>query len=240
MNIIYYVIFTILLVFTTGACTSGDKPEFGQKNRAKSGKEKKKTVNTQNRSKNSSAKEINVKNTENKKGYFLGKGKIGKLEPGKPLPDYWAKQKKQLIKNYFFSYYGDGLSFEGFSLKNPPVKIAIKDGPYANMQNSEKPISRNPTPEFKAILAGMNFGKLIVKMLVLEQPELKTKKGIGVGSTLKKIKEAYGKISSNPVPPTFGKDRFAVRTKDLPKVVFYFENKYEAEIGGKVVRIIIF
>jgi hypothetical protein len=88
------------------------------------------------------------------------------------------------------------------------------------------------------IAVGLKRGQ--VNTIIIETASVETKAKIGVGSTLKDLKDSYGKIDLNPVPPTLGKDEAAAHTPKLNNVYFYFKNIKDAENGGKIVRIIIF
>lgn len=79
-----------------------------------------------------------------------------------------------------------------------------------------------------------------ISMMIIESPNIRTKKKIGVGSTLKQINTAYKNVSINPVPSTLGGDEAVAIINNLPNVYFYFKDLKAAKTGGKVVRVMIF
>ncbi len=79
-----------------------------------------------------------------------------------------------------------------------------------------------------------------VSHMIIEDQNVMTKEGIGVGTTLKKLNRTYQNVVFHAVPPTFGDDEAVAVARDMPNVKFYFKDVKSARAGGKVVRIMIF
>lgn len=65
-------------------------------------------------------------------------------------------------------------------------------------------------------------------------PTLKTKHGVGIGSTLGQLNQAHGNYTLNRIPEPY---HCAVSLQHLDKVYFYFDTCEAACSGGKVKRI---
>lgn len=94
--------------------------------------------------------------------------------------------------------------------------------------------------KFKAPPLMVSLERNKVSMIVIDSPDIKTKEGVGVGSTLKQLHSAYKDVNINQVPSTFGQDEAVAIIKDLPNVFFYFKDMKTAKSDGKAVRVMIF
>lgn len=162
---------------------------------------------------------------------------VGNIRIEKPIPLVLLMDKAKLKKQYFYSFFADGIAYEGFDLSDPPVRIAIKNGPFVKWDMERK--SWPPKEDLTTMALKMNPSDMIVRFIVIESDKVKTNKGIGVGSTLEEIKKKYKLLGVYKVPPSFGGDECSVRAKDLENILFYFKDKKSAEAGGKVIRISI-
>ncbi len=160
---------------------------------------------------------------------------VGNIRIEKPIPIGFLKEQ------YFYSFFADGIAYEGFDLLSPPIRVAIKNGPFEKWDMiTTNPFDNWPPKEDITTEAlKMDPKDMIIRFIVIESDKVKTSKGIGVGSTLKEIKNKYKLIGIYRVPPSFGGDQCSVKVKGLENVLFYFEDKKSAESGGKVVRISI-
>ncbi|MFH1873572.1 MAG: hypothetical protein ABH859_00085 [Pseudomonadota bacterium] len=165
---------------------------------------------------------------------------VGTFQLGKSIPTQYLSDINKLQVQYIYGFYADGQLYEGFVFLNPPLKVAVQNGPFLKWDQAHKVFKEPAADQLKADLLNFSVAELKVKFVVIESPDLETAKGIGVGSSLAEIKQAYGQVQANPVPPTFGGDEYAVRPLALGQVVFYFENQQSAQTDGKVKRIMIF
>jgi len=78
-------------------------------------------------------------------------------------------------------------------------------------------------------------GKINALRLYGKAPQ--TQAGLGVGSTLKALQNAYPDLRTRNLPPTLGKDRCSATTRTLPDVRFHFESCEAAESGAEVIRV---
>ncbi len=177
------------------------------------------------------------KNTD---GYYIHNQGVGGIVIDESLPDELIGDREKLNEKYFNSYYADGIPYEGFLLSAPKLKVAIKDGAFGRW-DSVHGISENWPPKSKLAEETwqLNDKGLKVDFIVIESDAVRTKEGLGVGSTLKELTEGRGLIGAHRVPPSFGGDEYSVKLKGMKNVLFYFKNEKNAKGGGGVVRITI-
>lgn len=170
------------------------------------------------------------------KQWQITKDGVGNIKINKSLPSEVLTE--ELLQRYRAGYYADGIAYDGFRLENPPILVLLDSGPFI-----EKAKKGNPDPNDKSLVTkALSFArkKAKVKMIVIEDQEVRTDKGIGINSTLSDLKTAYDDTVLHPVPPTFGDDECVAMTKKLPNVHFYFPNCKSAEGGCQIRRILIF
>lgn len=162
---------------------------------------------------------------------------VGTVLLGRPLPKDLIP--KDIESRYVAGLYADAQPFDGFRLEHPQVLVFLDKGPYqkASLKGYAEPEKAQKLAK-QAVQALRQGAK--VRLIVVESADVKTEKGVGVGSDLRALKDAYPDIKFWAVPPTFGSDECVAITSSMPSVHFMFSDCKAAEAGGKVVRIIIF
>lgn len=143
---------------------------------------------------------------------------------------------------YHTALVADAQAFEGLRLVRPKVLVSLGKGPFHRWlkawwkQYKGSAPSGPPKPDL-ALLAPEAV-KLFragakIKSIVITSPTLKTRRGIGVGSTLAEVEQAYGKCKLIMNPPEWGQDECMVENAFLPARIF-FETCAKARQGGRV------
>jgi hypothetical protein len=158
---------------------------------------------------------------------------VGDFKVSKRLPA--SITGKDFLERYFCGYIGDGVPVEGLSLFDGQIRVYMKSGPFQRKALVE---AVEPNCALFASRAHEDAKKGVkVSMISVLGAIAKTERGIGVGATLRELKEVYPNTMLLPVPPTMGADECVAISKSLPNVRFFFESCKKAEEGAGIVRI---
>ena len=161
--------------------------------------------------------------------WWIRSGAVGSISLGKPLPEVLLTAG--LEQRYVARFVADAQPFEGFRYDDPPLTAGIVDGPFA-ASDGELPIDLIRSPAAAAARKGA-----AVSMIRVHGRGPTTEAGVGVGSTLARLRAAYPDLSHCTVPPTLGDDECVASSPSLAGVYFIFASCARAEAGAEVTRI---
>jgi hypothetical protein len=136
---------------------------------------------------------------------------------------------------YTTSFYADAQPLEGFALDEPPVFVAVSNGPFASWGRAH-PGETPPYPIRKRALAMARAGKLRVGMLVVTSQTPKTERGVGVGDDYIHFANAYPKASQPATFPGLWEEPSCVVTQ---KSLWFFFDRCDSPVHAKLIRIAI-
>jgi hypothetical protein len=136
---------------------------------------------------------------------------------------------------YTTSFYGDAQPLEGFTLDEPPVFVAVTNGPFATWGRTH-PGETPPYPIRQRALALARSGKLRVGMLVVTSPTPKTERGVGVGQDYIQFAKAYPKAGQPTTFPGLWEEPSCVVTQ---KTLWFFFDRCDSPARAKLIRIAI-
>jgi hypothetical protein len=150
---------------------------------------------------------------------------VGPIRVGEALPSRF-RDRRLLTAGYVATYYSDGQPLEGFKFADPPVTAYVHGAfhewgmTHVSPKGSTSPPSAIRDRTIQAVLAG----QLRVKMIVVESPDLKTDRGIGIGASKEEFQRAYPKLQIESIPPLW--EDPTVLAQD-GRLVFFFASAVE-------------
>jgi hypothetical protein len=173
--------------------------------------------------------------TDTKIEWKIQPGRVGLVELGKPMPA--ALLGPDLEARYVARYIADAQPIDAFRFADPPLLVVLANGPYAASSAQGDPSGVPPTDRLRGQAAEVARGGALVKAVVVEAAGPTTEAGLGVGSTLDELKQAYPDLRTASFPETFGRDTCVARAKSLPGVAFVFVTCSKASKGEPAVRV---
>ncbi|HKP60747.1 MAG TPA: hypothetical protein VJV78_28660 [Polyangiales bacterium] len=136
---------------------------------------------------------------------------------------------------YTTTFYGDAQPLEGFTLDEPPLFVAVNNGPFVSWGRSH-PGQTPPYPIRQRAMALARSGKLRVGMLVVTDPTPKTERGVGVGDDYVVFARAYPKAGQPTTYPGLWEEPSCVITQ---KSLWFFFDRCDSPAHAKLIRIAI-
>lgn len=154
---------------------------------------------------------------------------IGSLRPGARL----GALTGDIGSRYLATFYSDAQPLEGFAFDEPPVFIAIRNGPFAAWGRAH---AGEPVPDAikQRAVELAEAGKLSVSMLVVTEKGPKTDRGVGVGDSYAKFAKAYPGAGTPAKFPALWEDPTCVITQ---KTLWFFFDRCDER--AKLTRIVI-
>ncbi len=153
---------------------------------------------------------------------------VGSLRPGArllPAGDIGA--------HYQTSFYSDAEPIEGFAFDEPPVFIAVRNGPFAAWGRAHAGEHVPDAIKQRAIEQAL-AGKLAISMLVVTSKGPKTDRGVGVGDSYASFAKAYPGAGTPAKFPTLWEDPTCVITQ---KTLWFFFDRCDEK--SKLTRIVV-
>lgn len=153
---------------------------------------------------------------------------IGSLRPGArlmPVGDIGAR--------YVTDFYSDAQPIEGFAFDEPPVFIAVRNGPFAGWGRAH---AGEPVPDSiqeRAVERAL-AGKLAISMLIVTAKGPKTDRGVGVGDSYASFAKAYPGAGTPAKFPRLWEDPTCVITQ---KTLWFFFDRCDEK--SKLTRIVV-
>jgi hypothetical protein len=155
---------------------------------------------------------------------------VGSLRPGAKL-----LVSGEIASHYTTSFYSDAQPLEGFTFDEPPVFVAVRNGPFSGWGRAH---AGEPVPDSikQRALELAIAGKLSVQMIVVTARGPKTKVNIGVGDSYASFAKAYPKAGIPARFPTLWEDPTCVVTQ---KTVWFFFDRCDDQKHAKITRIVV-
>jgi hypothetical protein len=154
---------------------------------------------------------------------------IGSLRPGARL----LPSGDDLAARYITATYSTGQPIEGFAFEEPPVFIAVRNGPFASWGRAHR---NEPVPEAiqqRAVEQAL-AGKLAISMLIVMEKGPKTDRGIGIGDSYASFAKAYPGAGTPAKFPPLWEDPTCVITQ---KTLWFFFDRCDEK--AHVTRIMV-
>ena len=138
-------------------------------------------------------------------------------------------------ERYSTSFYGDAQPLEGFQLDEPPVFVAVTNGPFASWGRAH-PGQPAPYTIRQKALALARAGKLRIGMLVVTDPALKTERGVGVGDSFAQFAKAHPKAGAPATYPGLWEEPSCI-ARD--QTLWFFFDRCDAPGRARLIRIAV-
>jgi hypothetical protein len=154
---------------------------------------------------------------------------IGSLRPGARL----GALTGDIASRYLATLYSDARPLEGFAFDEPPVFIAVSNGPFAAWGRAH---AGEPVPDAikQRAVELAQAGKLSVSMLIVTEKGPKTDRGVGVGDSYASFAKAYPGAGIPAKFPPLWEDPTCVITQ---KTLWFFFDRCDER--AKVKRIVV-
>lgn len=154
------------------------------------------------------------------KNSLIEPGRVGPFAVAKPLDT--AHFPSDLAKYYHTEMFADAQPLEGFVSRNPPVLVLVEGGPFKRF-GYNNPGKAVPASVVAQAVQAARQGRLRMRMLVITSPELRTSKGIGVGSRFHELKAAYPNAEVAILPGLWEEPSCIVELPGRLPVGFFFK-----------------
>jgi hypothetical protein len=154
---------------------------------------------------------------------------IGSLRPGARL----GALTGDIGSRYLARFYADAQPLEGFAFDEPPVFIAVRNGPFAAWGRAH---AGEPVPDAikRRAVELAAAGRLTISMLIVTEKGPKTDRGVGVGDSYANFAKAYPGAGTPAKFPALWEDPTCVITQ---KTLWFFFNRCDER--AKLTRIVI-
>lgn len=125
---------------------------------------------------------------------------VGDVRLGQPLPERLLKS--DLAARYRMRFIADAQPFHGFELESPPLYVRLEDDPME--QDDPIPESEEDEERLRAKYGPLAHaharGGAKVSTILISKPELKTRSGLGVGTSHGELEALIGSFSITRSP----------------------------------------
>lgn len=147
-------------------------------------------------------------------------------------------------KRYVTTFYADAQPLEGFTFETPPLFAALRGGPFHTfgMENPGEPVPETMAAEAVALA---ERGELTVQMLVITSAVLRTREGIGVGSSYETVAGAYPKLETLVLPGLWEEPSCIAKPHAASTIHFFFalcamrDAAQKVGLDEKVIRVVV-
>jgi hypothetical protein len=157
-------------------------------------------------------------------------GAVGPIEVGKRIPKEMLTQ--DLEKRYVARHIDDAQPFEGFRYDDPPITVGIAKGPFMAW-DARHGLDDPPMEQLRKKAAKAARGGAKVKSIWVEAAGPTTEAGIGVGSTIDALRQAYRDLAISRIP----ENQCIATSRSLPGIVFRLDPCGKGGTGQVVKRV---
>jgi hypothetical protein len=161
--------------------------------------------------------------------WLITQNGIGSLRPGARL----LPSGDDLASRYITATYSTGQPIEGFAFEEPPVFIAVRNGPFAAWGRAHRG-ERVPEAIQQRAVEDARAGKLVISMLIVTEKGPKTDRGVGVGDSYASFMKAYPGAGTPAKFPPLWEDPTCVITQ---KALWFFFDRCDDK--ARVARIMV-